>query len=99
MNLRPLGYEHYDARLRHLGRSLPDAVTSGDERVHGSHVARLVFRVPPCSTVSRLQIGLQSRFLICGFPQVAVPVVLAVIGIRWRHQELPGETAKADHGM
>jgi len=26
-------------------------------------------------------------------------VVLAVIGIRWRHQELPGETAKADHGM
>ncbi len=28
LNLRPLGYEHYDTHLRCLGRSLPDALTS-----------------------------------------------------------------------
>ena len=36
MNLRPLGYEHHDARLRRLGRSLADALTSADGSEHGA---------------------------------------------------------------
>jgi hypothetical protein len=62
LNRPSLGYEHHDARLRHLVRSLPDALTSGQEG-SSSPAGRLVFRVRACSTASRLQIGLQNRFL------------------------------------
>jgi len=74
LNLRPLGYEHHDARLPRLGRSLPDAVTSAATGFP-SPAARLIFRVPSCSTASRLQIGLQNRRLIRGSPQISVPRV------------------------
>jgi hypothetical protein len=40
--MRPLGYEHYDARLQRLGRSVLDAVTSADEpHVFVSELIRL----------------------------------------------------------
>ena len=66
MNPRPLGYEHCDARLWHLGRSLVTALASGNP-------IRYLVPEPPSLAVSLypaasgLQIGLQRRFLTCDF--------------------------------
>jgi hypothetical protein len=66
LNLRPLGYEHYDARLPRLGRSPAATLTSGTSSAasrQGCHV----FAVSHCPVASGLQIGLQSRSSACGF--------------------------------
>jgi len=66
LNLRPLGYEPYDERFRHLGQSLAGAVTSADATDHGA-LGRLRL---PCLTPFhrvRLQTGLHNRLLSCRF--------------------------------
>jgi hypothetical protein len=60
LNLRPLGYEPYDARLWRLGQALADAVTSADGR-NTSRSLRPVSALSACSAASSLQIGLQAR--------------------------------------
>ena len=66
MNLRPLGYETDDARLRCLGPSPVTALTSADLR------REVCLGLPrlPCLSPSRCvcaQIRAQNRFLTCGF--------------------------------
>jgi hypothetical protein len=66
LNLRPLGYETYDARLRCLGPSPVTALTSADLR------REVCLGLPrlPCLSPSRCvcaQIRAQNRFLTCGF--------------------------------
>jgi hypothetical protein len=60
LNLRPLGYEPYDARLWRLGQALADAVTSADG---AKHVPLAPSRLSPPTlfAASGLQIGLQAR--------------------------------------
>jgi hypothetical protein len=71
LNLRALGYEHYDARLRRLGQSLEGAVTSTDGQIT-SRLDSFVSSVWPGFTTSGLQIGLHNGRLIYGFSQFLV---------------------------
>jgi hypothetical protein len=67
LNLRPLGYEPYDARLRVHGWSPVTALTSTEWP--GAFVwAFYVSPVSICPAASCAQIRAQSRFLTCGFP-------------------------------
>ena len=72
MNPRPLGYEPYDIGLYRLKPSLTGAVTSADRTDPISH-RRLRPPVSSCPAASGLQIGLQNRLLICGFPLPFAP--------------------------
>ena len=65
MNPRPLGYEHYDVRLRRLKQSLVTALTSADLR-HEVDSVLPCLPVSSCPAASGLQIGLQDRFPACG---------------------------------
>ena len=65
MNLRPLGYEQYDARLCHPSGSHPSLPTS----VHIGPASLSILPVSPLSAhpaAFRLQIRLQEQTLTCG---------------------------------
>jgi hypothetical protein len=74
LNLRPLGYEYYDARLRRSGQSLAAVVTSEARGFPGSRGPPRLPHPVPFHRV-RLQIDLRNRHLICGSPQFQVPAI------------------------
>jgi hypothetical protein len=51
LNLRPLGYEHYDVRLSRLGRSLTGPVTSADGNEHSALVLLCLLCLIPSRAV------------------------------------------------
>jgi hypothetical protein len=66
MNLRPLGYEPYDARLLHPGRSQASLPTTANVGWSSPGVP-VVFPTSARLAASGLQIRLRGRALACGF--------------------------------
>jgi hypothetical protein len=79
LNLRPLGYEPYDARLRRLAWSLIAALISVNG--HGASTPDLgVSRVAPYPATSRAQIRAQIWLLPRGITVVAIASVSGIVG-------------------